>query len=492
MHVFRSGPSPVILAAALLASLAGCASSGRYPVQAPVVAAVYGRGDAALNAPVQAPRSALDGAAPADVRQDAWWTGFGDPQLDRLVDQVLRVNNALAVASLNVQRARLQAGLAANAVRPQPSLSGPTYSTSRAIDRSADWQRTGDYSVGASLQWEVDLWGRLRTQRDMAVWAAQASEEDRQNTLLLAIGDAITYYWNLAYLNQSVAAGEADLAQAQRTLELVDARFSAGAASGLEVRQARQALESRRSSQSALEQRRVEVRNALTVLLDGTPWPQADEPRDLRAARSPAIGEGVPADLLARRPDLRSAELQLRNSLLAIRVTATSYYPTLSLTGGVTTRGPSLGEVLRNPVATLGAGLALPFLNLQRAQLNTDLAGTDYQIAATRFRQTLYTALSEVDDALSAREQLARQVAASQASYDEAVEIERAQEVRYRVGASSLRDWLEAQQVRRNAELTLAGVRQNQLNNDVTLFKALGGSAAAASSDVERERAANG
>lgn len=480
MHVVHPRPSRLVLAAAVLATLAGCASAGRYPVQAPVVAATYGRGEATLNAPVQAPHSALDRAAPADVRHDAWWTGFGDPQLDRLVDQVLRANNALAVASLNVQRARLQAGLAANAVGPQPSLTGPAYSTSRAIDRGADWQRNGDYSVGASLQWEVDLWGRLRTQRDMAVWAARASEEDRQNTLLLAIGDATTYYLSLAYLNQSLAAGEADLAQAQRTLELVEARLAAGAASGLEVRQARQALESKRSSQSALEQRRVVVRNALTVLLDGTPWPQADEPRDLRAARSPAIAEGVPADLLARRPDLRSAELQLRNSLLAIRVTATSYYPSLSLNGRLSSGGPSLGDVLRNPVATLGAGLALPFLNLQRAQLEIDSTGTDYQIAATRFRHTLYTALSEVDNALSARDQLARQVAASQASYDEAVAIERAQEVRYRVGASSLRDWLEAQQVRRNAELTLAGVRQSQLSNDVTLFKALGGSAGGA------------
>jgi outer membrane protein TolC len=114
-------------------------------------------------------------------------------------------------------------------------------------------------------------------------------------------------------------------------------------------------------------------------------------------------------------------------------VTATQYYPALSLTGSLGSSATSLGDVLRNPVATLGAGLSLPFLNLQRAQLDTDIAGTAYQIAATNFRKTLYTALSEVDNALSAREQLARQVAASQASYDEAVEVERAQEVRYRV-----------------------------------------------------------
>jgi outer membrane protein TolC len=143
----------------------------------------------------------------------------------------------------------------------------------------------------------------------------------------------------------------------------------------------------------------------------------------------------------------------------------------------VSSGATTLSDVLKNPVASLGAGLSLPFLNLRQAQLDTRIAGTDYQIAANTFRRTLYTALSEVDNALSARTQFATQVAASQASYDEAVQIERMYEVRYRVGATDLRTWLEAQQTRRDAELSLASVKQKQLVNDVTLFKALGGSA---------------
>lgn len=472
-----STPVRVLLASALLTSLAACATAGRYPVQAAAVPSSYGADSASLAAGSTLPTSGLDRPR-ADVRADRWWTAFGDERLDRLVTQVLAANNDLAVAGLNVQRARLQAGLANNALWPDPSLSGLATSTSRAIDRSDDWRRSGDYATRVSLQWEVDLWGKLRTQRDIAVWSAQASEEDRQNTALIAISDAVNYYWNLAYLNQSIVSAAADMARLARTLELVQARFDAGAASGLEVRQARQGLEAQRATQSALEQQRVEARNALTVLLDGQAWPQADEPQSLSGATSPPLEAGLPADLLARRPDLRAAELGLRNSLKQIKVTAASYYPTLSLNGGVGTSGPTLGDVLRNPVATLGAGLTLPFLNLQKAQLNTDLAGTDYQIAATRFRKTLYTALSEVDNALSARDQLAIQVAASQASFDEAVAVERAEEVRYRVGATALRDWLLAQQTRRSAELALAGVRRSQLINDVTLFKALGGSAA--------------
>ncbi|WP_369521393.1 TolC family protein, partial [Escherichia coli] len=274
--------------------------------------ASYGRGDATLNAPADDPRSSLDTPG-RDIRQDTWWTGFGDERLDRLVAQALAANSDLAAAGLAVQRSRLQAGLAGNALWPQPSSSGVSGSASRATDQADDWRRS--YSTGVSLGWEVDLWGRLRAQRDIARWEAQASEEDRQNTALLVISDTITHYWNLAYLNQSIATGQANLERLERTRELVQARFDAGAVSRLEVRQALQNLQSQRSSQSALEQQRVEVRNALTVLLDGTPWPQQDEPQDLLGARSPFIAEGLPADLLGRRPDLRAAELRLRNSL---------------------------------------------------------------------------------------------------------------------------------------------------------------------------------
>ncbi|MCF7749876.1 TolC family protein [Bacillus subtilis subsp. subtilis] len=464
---------PLVVACATVLVATACVSTGHYRAPAPTVPATFGRGDAARNTPTETVDTRPQ-AARGDVRDDTWWTQFGDPRLARVIDRALAANTDLASAGLAVQRARLQAGLADNALWPQPSGSVSS-NGNRPIDQGADWNRNSSASV--SLQWEVDLWGRLRAQRDIAQWEALASEEDRQNTALLVIGDVATQYWTLAFLNQSIAAGQANLARLQRTQQLVQARFDAGAVSRLEVRQATQSLEAQRATQSALEQQRVASRNALTVLLDGQPWPLDDEPQQLLSGGRPVVAEGLPAQLLGRRPDLRAAELRLRNSLTSIKVTATQYYPALSLNGGVGSGATSLSDVLRNPVATLGAGLSLPFLNIAQAQLNTRLAGTAYQIAANDFRRTLYAALSEVDNALSAREQFATQVAASQASYDEAVEIERMYEVRYRVGAADLRTWLEAQQTRRDAEVSLASVKQRQLINDVTLFKALGGSA---------------
>jgi outer membrane protein TolC len=245
----------------------------------------------------------------------------------------------------------------------------------------------------------------------------------------------------------------------------------------LELREAEQNLDSQQAAQSQLVQQRVEARNSLTVLLDGTPWPIDDEPQNMDDAHSPTIDAGVPAQLLGRRPDLRSAELRLRESLSQIKVTRVSYYPAISLTGSVGGSSDSLSSVLAHPVETLGAGLALPFIHWNEARLNTKIAGAQYEIAANDFRRTLFTAFTEVDNALSARQELARQVALSQRSFDAAVEVERLYEVRYRAGATALRQWLDAQETRRQSELALAQARLNQLQNDSRLFQALGGSA---------------
>lgn len=473
MKPIRSSP---LMLAALAAALTGCAGTGDYrrQVAAIEVPAQYGRGDAELNQPSQPLQ--VPATYPArSVAADPWWQGFGDERLDRLVAQALQVNADLASAGFALRQARLQLRLADNDLLPQPSA-GVDASASRRIDIHDHSDRS--YGASASVSWEVDLWGRLRAQREVQQWAAEASAEDLQNTALALAGEVCQNYWNLAYLNQSIAAGELNLAALARILELVRVQQQAGQVSLLELREAEQNLESQRAGQSALLQQRTEVRNALAVLLDGRPWPQADEPQNLDAVRSLPVVEGLPAQLLGRRPDLRAAELRLREALAGIDATARSYYPALSLTGSIGSSSTALADVLKNPLAALGASLSLPFLNVVQMRANTELAGTAYLQAASDFRGTLYAALRDVDNALSARTQYLAQSAARQRSYEAARDVARMYEVRYRSGASALRVWLDAQQTLRDAELALAQLQRDRFNNDVTLMLALGGSGA--------------
>lgn len=451
--------------------LTACATGDPYRAKALTVPAQYGLGDSSLNAPTQPLSIPADRAA--DLTEvEPWSQAFGDPRLDRVVALALQVNTDLVVAGLRLQRARLAAGLVDNDAWPQfdgsasSSLSQPL--TGDAVSRRSS-------SARLSVSYEVDLWGRLRAQRDVAHWQAQASAQDLQATRLLLIADSCDRYWSLAVANQRIAHGADSLALAERTLRLVQAQFDAGAVSRVELREAEQRLYSQRAAQSLLLQQRVEARNALTVLLDGSPWPQADEPQDLDGAISRAPDAGIPAQVLGRRPDLRAAELRLRAALTGIDVVRSSYYPILSLTGALGSSSDALLNLLKNPVATLGAGLSLPFLHVRELRLNTAIADTDYAIAANEFRRLLYGALAEVDNALSARIQLAAQVAELQLSLAAALHIERLYEVRYRAGATPLRTWLDAQETRRNADLALTVVRLQLLRNDLTLFQSLGG-----------------
>ncbi|MBU1568364.1 MAG: TolC family protein, partial [Proteobacteria bacterium] len=214
----------------------------------------------------------------------------------------------------------------------------------------------------------------------------------------------------------------------------------------------------------------------LAILFNGPPRSMlSQEPQDLSAVTIPQVDAGLPATLLARRPDLRAAEFRLRSALATTDATRVSYYPTFSLTGNLGYSSTALRDLLNNPLATLGVQLALPFLEWQDMQRNIKISETEYEEAIVRFRQTLYTAMADVENSLSARmhyQAQAEQLELALASADSAGELYR---IRYRVGSVPLKTWLDAQENRRQAEIALIQNRYNQIINHITLSKALGG-----------------
>ena len=406
------------------------------------------------------------------VRQDMWWQEFGDPALDALVDLAIARNPDLAAAAVRVSRARLEARLAGNALMPIPNGSAST-GLSQPLSGSAR-QTAESTSASVGLAWEVDLFGRLDARRDAARFEAQATAEDRDGVFLTLVGTTASLYWQIALANERIALGEQSLVYARRTQSLVKTQYEAGAISALEVHEVEQTVTAQEAALADLRQARVQMREALMVLLDGAPAP-IDEPQDLRVGPLPDIAAGLPADLLGRRPDLRAAELRLRSTLANADATRASFYPALTLTGALGTSSSGLLNLLANPVATLGAGLTLPFLNVNAMRFETQIARTRYEEAVILFRKSLYGALAEVETALSARTELATQGLALRRARDAAAEAERLYEVRYRAGAVALRSWLDAQERRRAADLALSANQLAQLLNQVTLHQALGG-----------------
>ncbi|WP_175813805.1 MULTISPECIES: efflux transporter outer membrane subunit [Burkholderia cepacia complex] len=437
------------------ALLAGCAGARHDPLPAVAMPANWA-------APV---------AADAPAATGDWWRSFGDPQLDALIDDALRANNDLAIAAIRVYRAQLQAGLVDTNLTPNVTL-GANGAVSHTLDTH---QMSRSSGVNGSLSYELDLWGRLAALRDAAHWEADATADDLEAARLSLIGTTAALYWQIGYLNRQIALGDANIAYAERTLALVRSRHTAGAVSGLDLAQAEQSLAAQRAAQTQLIQQRTENRHALAILFDRPPQQRAAEPAALPDAAPPDVAAGLPASLLGRRPDLRAAEFRLRESLAQVDATRTSFYPTFTLTGSAGTTSTSLERVLTNPVGTLGLGLALPFIQWNTMQLQIRVSKSQYEEAVVGFRQRLYTALAEVENALSARVQLEREAEQRALSLAQAQRAERLAAARFAAGATAVQPWLDQQQVLRSAQSADELTRLNRLNNQMKLYRALGG-----------------
>lgn len=332
-------------------------------------------------------------------------------------------------------------------------------------------------SLSSGVSYEVDLFGRLDRQTEAARWEAAATAEDLQATAQSLIGNTANLYWQLGYLNERLVVQNQNLQSSQKLLDLVRVQYRAGAVSGLEVAQAEQAVQSQRASLSQLQQQLVETRTALAILLQ-IPVQQLNiqEPQRLPVIRLPVIGAGLPAEILARRPDLRAAELRLHQALATKDATRASYYPSISLTGNLGSTSTSLTQLLQNPALTLGANLSLPFLQWNDMKRDLAISELDYEKSILNYRQTLYQAFADVENALSARTELDKQVRYQEQNLALAERTERLYEVRYRNGAVALSNYLDAQETTRNARIALVQAKQNQYNAYVTLMQALGGS----------------
>lgn len=465
----QSHIKPLLSIALVTQLLLGCSAMVKTPYQAPT-----------LDVPTEFSNRNHQGLQAA-AYADQWWMLFQDQQLNQLVQRVIDRNADLAIAGINLQQAWLRAGLATD--KQGIRVGNASVGLGHQFELDGSGHRDTGINIGyPQLSYEIDLFGKLANQTEAAKWSAIATEADLQATAQTMIATTATLYWQLGYYHESDATARQSLATTERLYQLVKNQYNNGAVSGLDLAQAAQSVQSQKASLSQIQQRLVQTRTALAVLLQ-IPVQQLNiqEPERLPKATLPVIAAGLPAEILSRRPDLRSAELRLREALSNKDAVKASYYPSISLTGSLSTgvgigSSTSLTNVLKNPVATLGAGLTLPFLQYNDMKKNISISNLDYEKAIVQYRKTLYQAFADTENALSAQNELAIQVAAQQRNLDLAVKTEYLTEVRYKNGAIPLKNLLDAQTTTRNVRLSLVELKQSQYSAYVTLMQALGGS----------------
>ncbi len=400
-----------------------------------------------------------------------WWQVFQDPQLDRMLTQLRQSNPDLAKAGISLYKARLTAQQTATNAWPTPTV-GLNAQSSKPL---AGGGSSKSFTGSAALSYELDLWGKLASPRAVPHWLAVASDDDRQATELSMMGTAAGLYWQIGYLNQAISLSEESLQDTRKVLQLVKSRYQAGAIGEQDLVSAEQEVASQQATVIDYRRQRVAQRNALAILFDAPPEAWLPELDKLEALPVPSIPAGLPASVLGNRPDLRASEARLRSALASTDAAKLNLYPALSLTATAGSESSALGHLLSDPVATLGAGLTLPFVDWQNQSLAIDLADADYQTAVVNFRQDLYQALSEVETELNAGQHYAQQGELLKQQWQWAHKRAQIALSRYRNGATDVQDWLDARASERTAALAWAQNHLNRLNSSMSLLKALGG-----------------
>lgn len=401
-----------------------------------------------------------------------WWDNFGDPQLSRLIVSMLQSNNDLALAGIKLRQARLAAGISDLNLTPDVTVGGIASNT-KSLHH--DTTPTESYSNALSASYELDLWGKLARIREQSDWLAKASEQDLQATALSLIGTTSQLYWQIASLNQQIGNVRQSLEIARETLRMVTSRWKAGDLGQLDYLQAQQTVLSREISLRDLLQQRDESRNALAILLSRPPGQYPAERQTLDLHQRVPVAQRLPLETIAKRPDVQSAELKLRAALAGSDVARLSFYPSLSLSASLNAGAAVFQQWFSNPARTLGSAVDLPFIQWNKVQLTVDQAGLDVQSTAIQFRHASYSALQDIDNAMSQR--LTWQQEKQHLLNDLALSQQRLVlvESQYHHGSVSYQALLDAQNALLVSENALVTNQYKYLYSTMKLWLALGG-----------------
>ncbi|MDF5544144.1 TolC family protein, partial [Vibrio parahaemolyticus] len=280
-----------------------------------------------------------------------------------------------------------------------PTLSS---STSGQVQKSLDGGESADsYSTNLSVNYELDLWGKISADVDQAKWTAMASQQDREATAQSLVATTASLYWQIGYLKQRLNLSQRNVADAAQTLQLIEKQYQLGAVDQLDVLEAKRTLASLQAQQSEFEQSLLEANNAFAILFNQPPKSISANIQMLPEGDMPSLSVGAPSDLLIRRPDIKAAIYEVKAALANKDAADLDYLPKLTLTGALGGSSQALKDLLSNPIGSLSADMTLPFLQWNEMKNSQAIADLDYQSAIVSYRQVLYAAFQDVENALS-------------------------------------------------------------------------------------------
>ena len=448
----------IALSCALAVTLAACAG--------PQV-------DTAQLVPVTPPAQWRTDAGPTAPLDKAWWEAFGDPTLTALVEQALANNLDIAVAAARVRDAHAQQRIARAQLLPtlDVAVSGTYSRTINAFGEAVDQETT---LPQVQTAWEADLFGRLSDQLSAAQSAWLASQAARDAVRLSVAGTAASGYVTLLALDARLAVARQTLDARNEALRLARSRTGAGYSPQLELAQAEAEYQATAQIIPPLEQAVARQENALRLLTGEMPGAVA---RGVTLAQlaEPSIPDGLPSDLLRRRPDVAQAELQLAASDSALAAARKRFLPQLRLTGSAGLAWSSLLPDDPLTLFSLGGSILAPIFEGGRLRAGAESAAAQRDQAAFAYRRATLAAFRDVDGALAAVKHSDEQARILTAQREALANGLRLATNRYKAGYSPYLEQLDAQRGLLGAELSLIQARADALNARIALYQAMGG-----------------
>jgi len=422
------------------------------------------------------PRDAID--------RGPWWTMYGDPVLDRVAAQIDISNQTLMQAEAAYRQARALVRQDASGLYPTVSgNAGFTQSGSASSSRStqggivsAGGGSISQFTMGPSLTWELDLWGRIRRQIESDSAAAQASAADLANARLSAQANLAINYFSMRIAEQQIKLFEGSVAAFTRSLQIVQNQVDAGTASRLDLAQAQTQLEQTRALLIGANINRATFEHAVAILVGKAPAEFSLEPGP-PPPEVPTLDAGVPSTLLERRADIAAAERLMASANAQIGVTQAAFYPNISLASSVTLVGGTFIALLQlsNAIWSVGPQLAATLIDGGALKAQVEGARAKYDSQVATYRQTILVAFQQVEDALVQQRVLIQQEQVQRAAVAAAREAERLSLNQYTQGTVAYTTVVTTQTAALSAEQTLLSVRLSRLTASANLVLALGG-----------------
>lgn len=414
-----------------------------------------------------------------DLPKGAWWQAYGDSVLNDLQERAQTANQTLQAAMARVSQARATARSEESAFYPRLDLAPSVQRIGAAADLNGGERTTKTLlRTPFDLNYEIDLWGRVRRSIEAGAAQYQANQAELHNVLLTLQADVARRYFTLRSLDARLDLLDRATMLRRKNLQLVTSLFDNGQIGRLDVARAETELANAQAETAALKRRRVTTEHALAVLI-GESSSGFSLPGPARAdlGQPPQVAPGLPSSLLERRPDVAAAEREMMAANARIGVAKAAFFPAVSLTGSAGYASRELSGLFDwdNRTWSLGPFISLPVFDGGRNRAQLALAEAAWQETVALYRQQLLVAFAEVEDALSDIRILSEQAEAQQRALDSARQAAEISSKRYRAGMVSYLEVVVSQRTALATELLVNQVQEQRFQASISLIKALGG-----------------